>query len=145
MANELKIVGYTTGQTILAHILDNSLAQVGLDISATELSTGNYAATVPDGTGAGEYTVTFTNSGEVVATGALYWDGTSEVDFYPLPETPIAREVNFTATVRIAPETTSVKMSPITHKAHLSKKMRVNHTATKKHIKTGNTLFVRGS
>ena len=78
MANELKVAGYTAGRTVVAHILDDGMIQIGADIATVELSSGNYAGSVPT-LAAGDYTVTFTDGAVVIASGVLYWDGTREV------------------------------------------------------------------
>ena len=78
MAGELKTT-FQTGQTVTARIL-SAAGQVGGSIGCPEVgTTGLYIGSVPNGTPAGEYVVTFHVLGAQIASGPLNWDGAAEV------------------------------------------------------------------
>lgn len=116
MANELKITGYVTGQTVTVTILDTSLGVLQSGLATTEVGTGNYVGSVTAGLIAGSHIVNFFNGATAIASGIIYWDGEQEVDFYPVPA-PI-REGS----------TLSVKVDKCTTRAHINSARRAyNH------------------
>ncbi len=81
MANELQFYGLIaqTGLALVARVYTDLGAQVGADVSCSEVGTSSiYIGDMPS-TGAGTYAVRFVSSGEVVGSGIIEWDGTQEV------------------------------------------------------------------
>lgn len=89
MANELNLTTGTTGQTVVAQLLQDG-AQVGSDISCPELTGhgGAYSGDVPDGTAPGLYRVLFLIGGVAKGGGDLSWDGFREVTPFQVNQYP---------------------------------------------------------
>lgn len=84
MANELQFYGNPstqTGITVEAQVYDNSGAQVGSNVSCTEVGVlAIYIGNMP-ATAAGSYAVRFIDgSAELLGHGVILWDGSAEVD-----------------------------------------------------------------
>lgn len=78
MANELKLAGYTTGATLTANIINDSLVIVG-SASLMEASAEFYVGGMPPGLTANEYTILFYDGADVVGDGEINWSGSQEV------------------------------------------------------------------
>lgn len=77
MANEIQISA-VHGLTISLQLY-NGVASFGSPIAATEIgSTGDFVATVPNGTPFGRYTVIAMAGDIKIASGQLLWDGNYE-------------------------------------------------------------------
>lgn len=79
MANELNIQ-LDPGLTITAQIVQNA-TQVGSNVALTESGSlsGFYSGDMPGATAAGAYQVRFLSGADVVGSGQIAWDGSSEI------------------------------------------------------------------
>jgi hypothetical protein len=83
MSNELQYYGYPdqTGLTVTAKVYDAAGAQVGSDITTTEVgSLGIYTANMPSAP-FGQYGVRFFSGATLVGQGFINWDGSKEMEF----------------------------------------------------------------
>ena len=78
MADEIRF-GYTTGATLTAKVYNAAGTQQGSDVTMTEAgSTGHYSGDMPGSTADGIYDVFLIESGDIVGTGVIDWNGTAE-------------------------------------------------------------------
>jgi hypothetical protein len=85
-------LSYVPNATPIARLYSAG-ARVGADIALHEIgATGEYQASVPSGTPAGEYLVMFYDASTKLASGPLLWSGTAEITAATLP-TMAAAEV----------------------------------------------------
>jgi hypothetical protein len=75
--NEITAIG-NTARTLVAQIFLGPIPQSGIITLTETAAPGFYTGTVPTGVPAGNYTVLVTDTGVIVASGLLFWDGTAE-------------------------------------------------------------------
>ena len=87
MANEIQYFGdpaSESGLTLTAEVYDDTGTQVGSDVPLTEVGIlAIYRGDMPTAS-AGGYTVRIFNSTTLLAQGALFWDGSAEIDVQTL-------------------------------------------------------------
>jgi hypothetical protein len=71
-------LSYVSGRTVTASLYADNVLQVS-GIATTDRGQGEYYGSLPCGTPANNYVVVFLDSGQKVASGLLYWNGTQEV------------------------------------------------------------------
>ena len=80
MANELNLVDFTSGEVLVAMVVDIDSNVIDINIEMTEVSTGHYQGDMPEGMADGEYLVEVSNALDIpVARGSLFVQDGKEV------------------------------------------------------------------